>query len=81
MESRFVDETVIDVCSGNGGNGAVHFRREKYIPRGGPDGGDGGDGGDALFVVRNNLKTLSNLKMKRSFRAENGMPGGGAPSQ
>jgi GTP-binding protein len=77
MESRFVDETVIEVCSGNGGNGAVHFRREKYIPRGGPDGGDGGDGGDALFIVRNNLKTLSHLKMKRSFRAENGQPGAG----
>jgi GTP-binding protein len=77
VESRFVDETVIEVCSGNGGDGAVHFRREKYIPRGGPDGGDGGDGGDALFIVRRNLKTLSHLKMKRSFRAENGQPGGG----
>ncbi|UCF98720.1 MAG: GTPase ObgE [Spirochaetaceae bacterium] len=77
MQSRFVDETVIEVCSGNGGNGAVHFRREKYIPRGGPDGGDGGDGGDVLFIVRNNLKTLSHLKMKRSFRAEHGSPGAG----
>jgi GTP-binding protein len=77
VESRFVDETVIEVCSGNGGSGAVHFRREKYIPRGGPDGGDGGAGGDVLFVVRSNLKTLSHLKMKRSFRAENGRPGGG----
>jgi GTP-binding protein len=77
MESRFVDETVIEVCSGDGGGGAVHFRREKYIPRGGPDGGDGGDGGDALFMVRDNLKTLSYLKMKRVFRAENGGRGGG----
>jgi GTP-binding protein len=77
VESRFVDETVIEVCSGNGGDGAVHFLREKYIPRGGPDGGDGGDGGDALFVVRRNLKTLSHLKMKRSFRGGNGLPGGG----
>ncbi|MBN2553968.1 MAG: GTPase ObgE [Spirochaetales bacterium] len=77
MESRFVDETVIEVCSGNGGSGAVHFRRERYIPRGGPDGGDGGDGGDALFIVRNNLKTLSHLKMKHSFRGENGSPGAG----
>jgi GTP-binding protein len=77
VESRFVDETVIEVCSGNGGDGAVHFRRERYIPRGGPDGGDGGDGGDALFIVRGNLKTLSHLKMKRSFRGENGSPGGG----
>jgi GTP-binding protein len=77
VESRFVDETVIEVCSGNGGDGAVHFRREKYIPKGGPDGGDGGDGGDALFVVRRNLKTLSHLKMKHSFRGQNGQPGGG----
>ena len=77
MESRFVDETVIEVCSGDGGNGAVHFRRERYIPRGGPDGGDGGDGGDALFIVRNNLKTLSHLKMRRIFRAQNGHPGAG----
>jgi GTP-binding protein len=77
VESRFVDETVIEVCSGNGGDGAVHFRREKYIPRGGPDGGDGGDGGDALFIVRRNLKTLSHLKMKHSFRGENGLPGAG----
>jgi len=77
VESRFVDETVIEVCSGNGGDGAVHFRRERYIPRGGPDGGDGGDGGDALFIVRSNLKTLSHLKMKHSFRGKNGLPGGG----
>jgi GTP-binding protein len=76
VESRFVDETVIEVCSGKGGAGAVHFRRERYVPRGGPDGGDGGDGGDALFIVRANLKTLSHLKMKRLFRGENGLPGG-----
>jgi GTP-binding protein len=77
VESRFVDETVIEVCSGNGGDGAVHFRRERYVSRGGPDGGDGGDGGDALFIVRANLKTLSHLKMKRLFRGKNGLPGGG----
>ena len=77
MESRFVDETIIEVCSGDGGNGVVHFRREKYIPRGGPDGGDGGDGGDALFVVRKNLKTLSYLKMRHVFRADMGKPGSG----
>jgi GTP-binding protein len=77
MESRFVDEATIEVCSGDGGDGAVHFRREKYIPRGGPDGGDGGDGGDALFVVRKNLKTLSYLKMRHTFRGEKGKPGSG----
>jgi GTP-binding protein len=77
VESRFVDETTIEVCSGKGGDGAVHFRRDRYVPRGGPDGGDGGDGGDALFIVRANLKTLSHLKMKRLFRGENGLPGRG----
>jgi GTP-binding protein len=77
MENRFVDEALIDVSSGDGGNGAVHFRREKYVPKGGPDGGDGGDGGDVLFTVRSNLKTLSHLKMRRVFRAENGRPGAG----
>ncbi len=73
----FADETFIDVSSGNGGSGSVSFRREKYIPRGGPDGGDGGKGGDIIFVVRDNLKTLSHLKLKRVYRAENGRPGAG----
>lgn len=73
----FADETFIDVSSGNGGSGSVSFRREKYIPRGGPDGGDGGKGGDIIFVVKNNLKTLSHLKLKRVYRAENGRPGSG----
>jgi GTP-binding protein len=74
---RFVDEAVIEVSSGDGGAGSVHFRREKFIPLGGPDGGDGGDGGDVLFTVRPNLKTLSNLRMKQFFRAEHGKPGAG----
>ena len=55
----------------------MHFRREKFIPKGGPDGGDGGDGGSVRFLVRPNLKTLSHLAMQRVFRAENGRPGGG----
>lgn len=76
MEHKFVDETLIEVSSGDGGSGAIHFRREKFIPRGGPDGGDGGDGGDAVFLVKHNLKTLSHLKTRRVFRAENGRPGG-----
>jgi GTP-binding protein len=74
---RFVDEALIEVCSGDGGPGSVHFRREKFIPKGGPDGGDGGDGGSVRFLVRSNLKTLSHLAMQRVFRAENGRPGGG----
>lgn len=74
----FSDETYIDVASGNGGNGCVSFRREKFIPKGGPDGGDGGRGGDVVFVVRENLRTLGHLKMVRNFKAENGQNGMGA---
>ncbi len=73
----FVDETTIVVSSGSGGDGAVSFRREKYVPRGGPDGGDGGKGGDVVFTVRLNLKTLSHLKLKRHFKAGNGGRGMG----
>ena len=74
--SRFVDRTTITVSSGSGGNGAVSFRREKYVPRGGPDGGDGGRGGDVLFTVRRNLHTLAHLAGRHHYRAENGAPGG-----
>ena len=73
----FVDETTIVVTSGSGGDGAVSFRREKYVPRGGPDGGDGGKGGDVIFAVRTNLKTLSHLKLKRIFKAADGGRGAG----
>ena len=73
----FVDETTIVVSSGSGGDGAVSFRREKYVPRGGPDGGDGGRGGSVVFAVRSNLKTLSHLKLKRVFKAEDGKRGAG----
>ena len=71
----FVDEAIIEVASGSGGRGAVSFRREKYVPKGGPDGGDGGKGGDALFAVKRNLRTLSHLRAQRSFRADDGQPG------
>lgn len=74
----FADETYIDVASGNGGNGCVSFRREKFVPRGGPDGGDGGRGGDVVFVVRHNLRTLAHLKLVRSYRGESGRNGEGA---
>lgn len=73
----FIDETVIRIASGNGGAGVVSFRREKYIPRGGPDGGDGGKGGDIIFEVRNNLRTLSHLRGRGVFHAENGHAGMG----
>lgn len=73
----FSDETYIDVASGNGGAGCVSFHREKFIPKGGPDGGDGGRGGDVVFVVKDNLRTLGHLKMVRTYRAENGRNGQG----
>ncbi len=75
--SRFVDEADIFVQSGDGGPGAVSFRREKYVPKGGPDGGDGGDGGDVIFQVSEEIKTLSHLLRRRHFRAQNGRPGSG----
>jgi len=73
----FADEVYIDVASGNGGQGCVSFRREKYVPKGGPDGGDGGKGGNVVFEVRGNLKTLAHLKTKRVYKAENGEQGMG----
>ncbi len=74
----FVDETTIEVSSGRGGAGCVSFRREKFVPFGGPDGGDGGRGGDVVFQVKENLKTLAHLRMRRVFKAQNGLPGGGS---
>jgi GTP-binding protein len=73
----FIDEARIYVASGKGGNGMVHFRREKYVPRGGPDGGDGGKGGDVVLEVRETLNTLSHFRSRRRFEAENGGNGGG----
>ncbi|MFP4084608.1 MAG: GTPase ObgE [Desulfonatronovibrio sp.] len=74
---RFVDEAVITVRSGKGGHGCVSFRREKYIPRGGPDGGDGGKGGDVYFRADDKLLTLYDFKHKRIHEAGNGRPGMG----
>jgi GTP-binding protein len=75
---KFADEALIEVSSGKGGNGCVAFRREKYVPRGGPSGGDGGRGGDVLFEIRRNLRTLTHLRYKQSFKAENGRDGEGS---
>ncbi|TVR54991.1 MAG: GTPase ObgE [Spirochaetaceae bacterium] len=74
---NFVDEATLEVSSGDGGAGSVHFRREKYVPRGGPDGGDGGRGGAVVFRVRGNLNTLTHLVMGGNVHAENGRPGTG----
>lgn len=71
-----IDEAVISVASGKGGDGAVHFRREKYTPRGGPDGGDGGKGGSVILEVLPTLNTLSTFRHKNKFRAEDGGNGG-----
>jgi GTP-binding protein len=73
----FFDEAKIFVASGRGGAGAVHFRREKYVPRGGPDGGDGGKGGDVVMFVDRKLNTLSSFRRQRHFKADNGSSGGG----
>ena len=72
---KFADEAEIEVTSGSGGNGCVAFRREKYIPMGGPSGGDGGRGGAIVFTIRRNLRTLAHLRYKHTFKAENGHDG------
>ena len=78
--SNFVDYVKIYCRSGKGGSGSVHFRREKYMPKGGPDGGDGGKGGDIIMVGDAQMWTLLHLRYTRHLRAENGMPGGGQRS-
>jgi len=74
---KFVDEAEIFVKGGRGGDGCVSFRREKYVPRGGPDGGDGGRGGDVWIQAKENLLTLYDLRLKRRYEAQNGRPGQG----
>ena len=74
---KFVDEATIKVKAGDGGNGSVSFRREKYIPLGGPDGGDGGDGGSVWLEANENLNTLADFRFSRRFQAERGDNGRG----
>ncbi|MDD5004466.1 MAG: Obg family GTPase CgtA [Acidithiobacillus sp.] len=74
---KFIDEVRIHVASGNGGHGAVSFRREKFIPFGGPDGGDGGRGGSVYLVAQASLNTLIDFRYQRRYRAENGHGGAG----
>jgi GTP-binding protein len=77
-EMKFVDEALITVEAGKGGNGCLGFRREKYIPRGGPDGGDGGDGGSIWLQADSGLNTMVDFRYQRRFRAEAGQKGRGA---
>ena len=74
-EGNFVDYVKIHVTSGKGGQGSAHMRREKYIPKGGPDGGDGGRGGHVIIQAHTNLWTLFHLKFKRHYKAEQGIRG------
>jgi GTP-binding protein len=74
----FIDEAKISVKAGDGGNGCISFRREKYIPKGGPDGGDGGRGGDVFFVADENLDTLLDFAGKHNWKAGNGKDGEGS---
>lgn len=74
----FIDEAKIYVKAGDGGNGCISFRREKYVPNGGPDGGDGGHGGDVIFVANPQLSTLLDFKYQQHYEAKSGKGGGGS---
>lgn len=74
---KFIDEAVIFVQAGKGGNGIVSFRREKYVEFGGPDGGDGGDGGSVYLRARESINTLADFRFQRRYQAQNGSPGEG----
>ena len=74
----FVDEVDIRVAAGHGGRGAMSFRREKFVPRGGPNGGDGGPGGNVYLVTNPNLNTLLNFRFQRLFEAGRGRHGEGS---
>ena len=74
---KFIDEAIVKVKAGNGGRGAIGFRREKFVPFGGPDGGDGGAGGSVWLRAQQGMNTLVDYRVQRTFRAGNGQPGGG----
>src|SRR2546422_10904146 len=74
----FIDQAIINVRGGDGGNGCVSFRREKFAPKGGPDGGDGGHGGDVTLVANESLSTLLDFQYRRHYRAQRGSHGEGS---
>jgi GTP-binding protein len=74
---QFIDEATIRVEAGNGGRGCLSFRREKFVPKGGPDGGDGGDGGDVVLVADPALNTLIDFRFQPLYRAGHGQSGSG----
>ena len=74
---KFIDEAIIEVCAGSGGDGCLSFRREKFVPRGGPDGGDGGRGGDVVLVTDGGINSLAQFRYKTKFSAVNGQGGAG----
>jgi GTP-binding protein len=74
---KFIDEAEISIEAGRGGRGCISFRREKFVPRGGPDGGDGGDGGSVYLIAREGVNTLADFRVQRRFRAESGGGGSG----
>jgi GTP-binding protein len=75
---KFVDEAIIEIMAGKGGDGCLSFRREKFVPYGGPNGGDGGDGGSIYLIADSGLNTLVDFRYHRHFRAQNGEPGRGS---
>ncbi len=75
---KFIDEATITVQSGNGGRGCVSFRRERFVPRGGPDGGDGGHGGNVILITTSHKRTLFHLQNRKHYKAVNGQPGQGS---
>ncbi len=75
---KFIDEAIITVQSGDGGRGCVSFRRERFIPKGGPDGGDGGKGGDVILETRPRKRTLYDFRYRKTFKAQNGRHGQGS---
>src|SRR4051812_50146004 len=75
---KFIDEATVELHAGKGGDGSASFRREKFVPRGGPDGGDGGRGGSLFAIADRNINTLVDYRFARIHRAKNGEAGGGS---